>query len=226
MNKVQTFQEYLATQGSPLPIPLFVFNLALAALLAAVLTFVFQRWSRTLSDRSGFAGNFVLITVTTMLVISIVKSSLALSLGLVGALSIIRFRTAIKEPEELAYLFLSIAIGLGFGANQGLITIVAFALVIGLIFLRYRLSGKKADEECLFLTVEGPSEVKADQLVDVLRKTCSNLRVKRLEETATNMEAVFLVRFKGFSELDQAKKAIRALNDQIKLAFLDYKGSV
>ena len=51
-------------------------------------------------------------------VILIVKSSLALSLGLVGALSIVRFRTPIKEPEELIYLFLAIAIGLGFGAGQ------------------------------------------------------------------------------------------------------------
>ena len=53
------------------------------------------------------------------------KSSLALSLGLVGALSIVRFRTPIKEPEELAYLFISIAMGLGLGANQILATVVA-----------------------------------------------------------------------------------------------------
>ena len=53
--------------------------------------------------------------MTTMLIITVVKSSLALSLGLVGALSIVRFRAAIKEPEELAYLFLTIAIGLALG---------------------------------------------------------------------------------------------------------------
>ena len=58
-----------------------------------------------------------------MVMITIVKSSLALSLGLVGALSIVRFRTAIKEPEELSYAFLSIAIGLGLGADQRLTTL-------------------------------------------------------------------------------------------------------
>ena len=52
-----------------------------------------------------------------MLIIFVVKSSLALSLGLVGALSIVRFRSAIKEPEELTFLFLNIALGIGFGAN-------------------------------------------------------------------------------------------------------------
>ena len=67
--------------------------------------------------------------MTTMLIITIVKSSLALSLGLVGALSVVRFRTAIKEPEELSYLFFTIAIGLGFGANQTLITVIGFVLI-------------------------------------------------------------------------------------------------
>ncbi len=57
------------------------------------------------------------------MLILVVKTSLALSLGFVGALSIIRFRTPIKEPEELIYLFLSIGLGLGYGANQTLITI-------------------------------------------------------------------------------------------------------
>ena len=70
-----------------------------------------------------------------MLIITIVKSSLALSLGLVGALSIIRFRAAIKEPEELAYLFISISIGLGFGANQAIITTLAFIIIILVIIL-------------------------------------------------------------------------------------------
>ncbi len=71
-----------------------------------------------------------------MLIITIVKSSLALSLGLVGALSIVRFRSAIKEPEELAYLFLCIAIGLGLGASQTAITTLAFIVIMGVLMLK------------------------------------------------------------------------------------------
>ena len=73
--------------------------------------------------------------MTTAFIISIVKSSLALSLGLVGALSIIRFRTAIKEPEEISYLFICIGIGLGLGANYKLITIMAVILIIASIII-------------------------------------------------------------------------------------------
>ena len=60
----------------------------------------------------------------------VVKSSLALSLGLVGALSIVRFRTPIKEPEELVYLFLAIALGLGYAAGHTLMTTVIMALIL------------------------------------------------------------------------------------------------
>ena len=92
------------------------------------------------------ARNFMLVTMTTTLIITVVKSSLALSLGLVGALSIIRFRAAIKEPEELSYLFLAIAIGLGFGADQRVITVVAFGIIIGIILLRHFSRRSKSED--------------------------------------------------------------------------------
>jgi hypothetical protein len=65
-----------------------------------------------------------------MMVITVVQQSLALSLGLVGALSIIRFRTPIKEPEELTYLFLAVAIGLGMGANERAATAAMVLIVL------------------------------------------------------------------------------------------------
>ena len=88
------------------------------------------RFGSILHNRETLAQVFPFILLTTTLIITVVKSSLALSLGLVGALSIVRFRTPIKEPEELAYLFLSIAIGLGLGANQVVATVIASPLIL------------------------------------------------------------------------------------------------
>jgi hypothetical protein len=110
-------------------------NLGLVLILGQILVWHYLRFSPVLSNKRKFARVFVFIAATTLLVIAVVQSSLALSLGLVGALSIIRFRTPIKEPEELAYLFLSIGLGLGLGANQRLITIVAFAVILGYMAL-------------------------------------------------------------------------------------------
>ena len=135
MNKFQTFQEFLATQSVKVPVFEFVINLLIAAILAYILGLLYVRFAATLSNRKKLANDFILITMTTMIVITIVKSSLALSLGLVGALSIVRFRAAIKEPTELGYLFFAIAIGLGCGADQRVITIVGFLIISSIIVI-------------------------------------------------------------------------------------------
>ena len=110
-------------------------NLGLVLILGQILVWHYLRFSPVLSNKRKFSRVFVFIAATTMLVIAVVQSSLALSLGLVGALSIIRFRTPIKEPEELAYLFLSIGLGLGLGANQRVITVLAFGVILGYMAL-------------------------------------------------------------------------------------------
>ena len=77
-------------------------NLILTSFLCFLLYLFYSKFSTTLNNKEYLSKNFVIIGVTTTLVIAIIKSSLALSLGLVGALSIVRFRAAIKEPEEFS----------------------------------------------------------------------------------------------------------------------------
>ena len=106
----ETFEDFIANTSTRIPIITFIFNFCITGLLTIPLSWAYINYGGSLSNRRTFSKNFILLSMTTMLIISIVKSSLALSLGLVGALSIIRFRAAIKEPEELAYLFIAIAI--------------------------------------------------------------------------------------------------------------------
>ena len=225
MNKFQSFQEFLTTQSVQVPVAGFIFNLFLAALLSFILSRVYIKYGESLSNRRMFARNFMLITMTTMLVIAIVKSSLALSLGLVGALSIVRFRAAIKEPEELAYLFLAIVIGLGFGADQRTITVVAFFIIMGIICLK-RFSHKFQDNQNLYLTVSSrdKDKVELDSIVQILKKHCMGVNMKRFDETKEVLEAAFLVEFKDFNNLKEAKDDLKRLNDSLKITFLDNKG--
>ena len=113
----ESFEEFLSVSRAQIPAIWFIINLSLAAILALILSQIYIRYGISLSNRRIFSRNFLLITMTTMLIITIVKSSLALSLGLVGALSIIRFRAAIKEPEQIVFLFLLIGISISVGAN-------------------------------------------------------------------------------------------------------------
>lgn len=106
------------TTPAPLSLTTLALNMLLGILLSSATMWFYTRFGKSLSNRARFAQTLPILTLITVLVISVVKSSLALSLGLVGALSIVRFRTAIKEPEELVFLFLAIGIGLGIGADQ------------------------------------------------------------------------------------------------------------
>ena len=92
---------FFVNQNVQIDIPNFVISLICAVILSFLVQLFYIKYSSSLSNRREFSKNFVILAVTTCIVIMIVKSSLALSLGLVGALSIVRFRAAIKEPEEL-----------------------------------------------------------------------------------------------------------------------------
>ncbi len=129
------WNQFLDSPQDPTDPRTILVNLGLVLILGQILVWHYLRFSPVLSNKRKFARVFVFIAATTMLVIAVVQRSLALSLGLVGALSIIRFRTPIKEPEELAYLFLAIGIGLGLGAGQWLVTCLVFAVILGYMAL-------------------------------------------------------------------------------------------
>ena len=151
------FQKFLITQEQQISLTDFLINSGIIVVLAIILELTYIKCSRTISNRRQFAGVFLLIAFTTMLIISIVKSSLALSLGLVGALSIVRFRAAIKEPEELAYIFFAIALGLGLGANQAMVVIEAFVIGLAILWGRYFLKSRRSQHQNLYLSFSAKS---------------------------------------------------------------------
>lgn len=118
---------------------------------------MYIRFGLTAINRDGLSSIFPLLTLSTVLVIFVVKSSLALSLGLVGALSIVRFRAAIKEPEELVMLFFCIAAGLALGAEYFEFAI-AGALTFAVFMVLRHYASRKRREQTLLLTITGPRE--------------------------------------------------------------------
>jgi hypothetical protein len=218
-------QDFLFSQSADIPIVSFVIGVLLAAICAHLLGRLYVRCGQALSNRGRFARNFVPLALTTMLVISIVKSSLALSLGMVGALSIVRFRAAIKEPEEIIYLFLALVIGLGFGANQWRVTLVAFLIIAALFLLRHRFQAESREHN-LYLTVSArePGKVSLGELVKVLSENAAAAAVTRFDETADAVEATFLVEFDDFAQLNAARQALQGLNGSMTISFMDPRG--
>ena len=131
--------------------------LFLCIICSLILKIVYEEKSTSLSNKSQLSNIIPILSIATFLVISVVKSSLALSLGLVGALSIVRFRTPIKDPEELVYLFLAISLGLGFGSGQIIITIIIYFTIV--LFIWFYLSRKKINSSSDYnLIIESQDE--------------------------------------------------------------------
>ncbi len=200
----------------------FLPNLLLAALLSHVLALVYQRFAQSLSNKRTFAATFLPITLTTAMIIAILQTNIVLSLGLVGALSIIRFRTAIKEPEELSYIFFCIAIGLGAGAGQRGLTLIGFAMVAGILCAR-GLFQRKDEGQNLMLTVTGPRNLAIKQVLEILEGGCTLVDLKRLEDVDDTVEAVFVVELDGVEALTSVRTRLRDLDDSITSTFVDHR---
>ncbi|MCX8107849.1 MAG: DUF4956 domain-containing protein [Verrucomicrobiae bacterium] len=202
-------------------------GLALAAVLAYILGLVYVKFGDAIGNRRLLARNFVLLAVTTTLIITVVKSSLALSLGLVGALSIVRFRAAIKEPEELAYLFLAISIGLGMGAGQFLVTLVAFIIIVMLIIVR-RLLRQGHDQPSVYVTISMPTSQKLDlnQIVSGLSRAGATARLRRVDESTESMETMFEASFPNISKLEEFRQWLRSQSSSARLSVLESRGLV
>jgi len=158
------------------------YSLLVSGACAFFVKFFYIHYGRSLSNREQFSNVFLLLAVTTTIVITVVKFSLALSLGLVGALSIVRFRAAIKEPEELVYLFLVIAVGLSAGANQYLVAFVLTGFVGVVVVLQHKFSRRKketVDTNVLQLTVPGDSYKSAfEQFFSKMSEHCAYCKLK------------------------------------------------
>ena len=116
---------------------------ALAFVLSLFIVFIYRITYSGVSFSRSFAGCMVMISMVTAVVIQVITSNVVLSLGMVGALSIVRFRTAVKEPADTAFLFWAIAVGILCGA--GYVTIALLATVaVGLLYTILHMLGGKS----------------------------------------------------------------------------------
>jgi uncharacterized membrane protein YhiD involved in acid resistance len=225
MNKIEALQGFFLSHATQSSLLIVVLNLFLSGILAYMLRLFYIKYGNCLSNRRAFSNNFIMMAMTTMLIITLIKTSLALSLGLIGALSIVRFRAAIKDPEELSYLFIAIAIGLGFGANKQLITIIAFVSILAFVRVKGFLSGGKDEwDQDMYLSVKTSfdSQLSLDMMNEILTENCHRYSVKRMDKTDDLIDVFFLVEFNTRESLNKIESNLRNIDKTIKVSFLDY----
>ena len=193
-----------------------LFSLLVAFGLGLFILFIYRLTFRGVLFSKGFAFSLILITLVTAMVIRTISSNLALSLGMVGALSIVRFRTAVKDPVDTVFLFWAIAAGIMAGAGLYLIGGIACVLLGLLYFVVSHLYKKTA---CPYLLIVRYEAAAAQAVVKEIKKLPKS-RLKSRVVSAGGNESTYEVSVKsGESKVVDALLAIPGVSDASLISY-------
>ena len=222
---LKSLENFILNSAPDISYSNFIIAILVSAFLAFIVKLAYIRISRTLNDREYFSDIFVPLAIITTLVITVIKFSLALSLGLVGALSIVRFRAAIKEPEELVYLFFIIGIGLAKGANQFLVSIICTFFIILILFIKKYYDDKKNDQNLSDSSVNvmqieiANSKEGVEKIIDILKTKTTYLKLKsfRVEKDLSQYVFWFDVNKNKVNDFMQTVENLKTRQENISI---------
>jgi hypothetical protein len=201
----------------------FLLNLGVNFFLSLLTAWFYLHYGNAVSNRRRFAYNFMPLGMTTMLIMLVVKSNIALSLGLVGALSIVRFRAAIKDPEELVFLFMIIAIGLCTGSNQPLAAVVVLPLILLALFLNKKADGGAyvRSQDRLYLNIY-TDVVDLPRIQHLVETHLREVQLKRLDApNPQHLDLSYTAQWAKAPALAALQADLQALSPQTRFSLID-----
>ncbi|MGN0466868.1 MAG: DUF4956 domain-containing protein [Lachnospiraceae bacterium] len=170
-----------------------ILGLVVALLIGLFIFVVYKKTLTGVMYSSGFALTLIGLSLVTTLVIMAVTSNVVLSLGMVGALSIVRFRTAIKEPVEIVFLFWALAVGIVVGAGMIPLAIIG-SVIIGIILLVF--ANRKIRNNPYILVLNCQNEKSEEAVLEVLDKSVEHYIIKSKTINASGIEMTCELRTK------------------------------
>ncbi|MBP5385564.1 MAG: DUF4956 domain-containing protein [Lachnospiraceae bacterium] len=204
--------DYLVSTTGALTIEDIILNFLVAAVIGGVI-FLSYRLSHSNAVYSvRFNASLVMLTLVTSLVMCVIGNNVALSLGMVGALSIVRFRTPIKDSRDTAYIFWCIAVGICCGVSEYLIAAVG----TGVIFLVMLIFGLIRNNDRYLIIIRGSDNAigETGQVMDELFKKDAKLRVRN---TSSNFEEyIYEVSERVLNRKKSDYDIVEFLHDRVK----------
>lgn len=213
--------KYLIANNVSVPV-IQILTGMLAALFLAVCVYIIYRATYTgVMYSKDFNITIVMLALITTFIIMVIGSNLALSLGLVGALSIIRFRTAVKSSRDAAFLFWAIGIGLSCGTGIYTIGFIASAVIAAILLLFSRLH--LAEEVSWLLVVRGES-YDAAALEAVLKAHTRRFHLRMTNQSALEREATYELTLKA--ETGALLEQLAREFPELQVNLLSYRGEL
>lgn len=206
--------------NTDIPTIQIVLTLGITFVIAMYIYFIYRFVSRTSLYDKGFHISMAIISVITAGIIVAMQSSIVISLGMVGALSIVRFRTAIKNPMDLLFLFWSIGTGIICGAGLFEIAfVVSLMVTIGIFILEFMPELKKP----YLLIINGTKELDETMVLSTIKKYAKFMKVRSRNLKKTGTDYIIEVHTKKEKELlDELDK----LESILQLSLLSHEGEV
>ncbi len=184
----------IAQTGIAISIFDLIIALTLSIMIGLGVALVYRWTHRGLNYERSFLITLVMVGPIVAVIMMLIGSNLALSLGMVGALSIIRFRTVIKDTRDMIYLFWMIAVGLGCGTyNWKAIAVACIFIAVILVFLHSFEYGKSRHSDYV-LVISGSAEEAIEIIKDRIKSVVFDLQLRSLDVSETEWEAVFEIR--------------------------------
>ena len=192
-----------------------VFSLVLAFAVGLFIAFVYRKNYRGVMYSNNFVLTLVMMTLITYPVVMCIKESIQLSMGMVGALSIVRFRTAVKEPLDTAYMFWALTMGILLGAGQFFLTAVTVVGIAILLTVLVRIQSGKLNSYLLVVRMADGSEKAVAQAVNGLKFS----RLKSKTISAAGVEATYEIRVEKHDAFLNKVNAIPGVQDAALVAY-------
>lgn len=176
----EQLMNYLVTNTGALTLEDILLNFLIAAILGCVIYLSYRISHSGAAYSARFNVTLVMLTLITALVMNVIGNNIALSLGMVGALSIVRFRTAIKDPRDTAYIFWCIAVGICCGVSEYMIASLGSSVIFGLMLLFGFV--KSNERYLLVLRGERKCAEEVERLMEDKFRGNAKLRVQNINE--------------------------------------------
>jgi Uncharacterized membrane protein len=194
-----------------------VIALGLAFILGLFIFLVYKKTFNGVMYSSGFGVSLIAMSLITTLIILAISSNVVLSLGMVGALSIVRFRTAVKDPMDIVYLFWAISVGIVLGA--GMIPLAFFGSVfIGVILLIF--VNRKHSDNAYILVAHCVDDTAEKAVVDAVQSSVKKHQVKSKSVSSKGIELTLEVRLKEMTtEFVNKVSAIEGVSNAVLVSY-------
>ena len=194
-----------------------VVTMALALVLGCAIAWVYRRNYRGVMFSGNFALTLIMMTLITAPVVLCIRNSIALSMGMVGALSIVRFRTAVKDPLDTAYMFWALTTGILLGAGQFLLTVVAMVLIAIMMTVLVNIQSRGVSSYLLVIRAGAEAEHPVAQLV-------SGIRVQKLKSKTVNGSSVEMTYEVRVDKPDALLNRLNNIPGVIDATLVSYQG--